>query len=125
MIVFVAGDNEQISEEIYAHAISLSLETAVVDASDDDALSLALQTKTKAKGVYIMSEQLARGFDMKFAKEAFVLIYARDFYYDSSVIEQMVGRANRHQGVQCGRVFAVFANATVEVGDWEFYKQRE
>ena len=90
-----------------------------------DALTLAIQAISKQEGVFILSERLARGFDLKFAKSAFVAIFADKFYYMSSTIYQMVGRANRNQDVQTGRVHCTFGSMVESVADWDFYLERE
>ena len=52
-----------------------------------------------------MKEEFARGFDIKFASDAFVCIFNEMCKFKASLIRQMVGRANRSQGIQNGRVF--------------------
>ena len=56
-------------------------------------------------GVYVLKDNFARGFDLKFAINAYVYIYAGECVYSASTIRQMVGRANRAQGAAHGRVF--------------------
>ena len=51
-----------------------------------------------ASGVYVFKSEFARGFDMKFSKDAFVVVLSIENKIRASVIEQMVGRANRAQG---------------------------
>ena len=58
-------------------------------------------------GVYILKENFARGFDLKFAVNAHVIVYAGDCIYSASTIRQMVGRANRAQGIAHGRVYVL------------------
>ena len=50
-------------------------------------------------GVFIMKEDFARGFDIKFSCDAYVIIFNEKSRFKASLLEQMVGRANRSQGV--------------------------
>ena len=86
---------------------------------------MAISAISKDQGVFFLSERLARGFDLKFAVSAFVVVYAAKFYYMSSTITQMIGRANRSQEVQSGRVFCTFEALIDEYVEWDFYVQRE
>ena len=72
---------------------------------EDDALASRSLSEGVDKGVLIMKEEFARGFDIRFAREAYVVIFNERSYFKASTLEQMVGRANRTQGVQQGRVF--------------------
>ena len=77
------------------------------------------------KAVIIMKEEFARGFDIKFACDAFVAIFNDRCKFKGSLIKQMVGRANRSQGIQSGRVF-VTSNVLYkgEIG-MEFFTRSE
>ena len=67
---------------------------------EDDALASRSLSDGADKGVLIMKEEFARGFDIRFAREAYVVIFNERSYFKASTLEQMVGRANRTQGVQ-------------------------
>ena len=46
-----------------------------------------------------MKENLGRGVDFKFAKNAYVVTLNYDHHYRSSYVTQMIGRSNRDQGI--------------------------
>lgn len=62
---------------------------------------------------------------MKFAKPAFVAIYSEKLHFPSGDIEQMVGRANRTQGTQEGRVFTYMENPLTKMRTLAWYKSME
>ena len=72
---------------------------------ENDALDSRSLSDGTDKGVLIMKQEFARGFDIRFAVAAYVVIFNERSYFKASTLEQMVGRANRTQGVQTGRVF--------------------
>ena len=72
-----------------------------------------------------MREEFARGFDIRFSTEAYVVIFNERSKFKASMLEQMVGRANRSQGVQTGRVFVTSnINFKNETG-MDFFKLTE
>ena len=72
-----------------------------------------------------MREEFARGFDIKFPCEAYVAIFNERSKFKASILQQMVGRANRSQGVQTGRVFVTSnINFKNETG-MDFFKLTE
>ena len=58
---------------------------------------------------------------MKFAKPAFVVIYSEKLHFPSGDIEQMIGRANRTQGTQEGRVFTYMDNSMAKMRTLAWY----
>ena len=58
-------------------------------------------------GVFLLSRRFARGFDLKFATDAFVVVLSLQNNIRASEIEQMIGRASRCNGVQQGCVHIV------------------
>ena len=86
MIVFVAGDDSEVFQELECMLFSLSISCVKLLQGEYSALTLAIQAIGKHQGVFMLSEKLARGFDLKFAVSAFVTIYAAKFYYMSSTI---------------------------------------
>ena len=58
-------------------------------------------------GVFLLSRRFARGFDLKFATDAFVVVLSLQNDVPASEIEQMIGRASRCNGVQEGCVYIV------------------
>ena len=72
-----------------------------------------------------MRELFARGFDIKFASDAFVVIFNEASKFKASMIKQMVGRANRSQGVQNGRVFVTSTVAYKKDVGMEFFERAE
>ena len=76
-------------------------------------------------GFWGLQEKFARGFDLKFAMNAFVLIFSNNCYYYASTIRQMVGRANRAQGVAHGRVFIISPNFMVPETDMNYIENKD
>ena len=125
MIVFVAKDEAAVFNELEARLLSVNQRVCKLLQNSYNALVLAMQAISKHSGVFFLSERLARGFDLKFAVSAFVVVYAAEFAYMSGTIEQMIGRANRNQDVQAGRVFCTFSSLVDEYADWDFYIAQE
>ena len=92
---------------------------------EDDALDSKRVSDGSDKGVFIMKEEFARGFDIRFACEAYVVIFNERSYFKASMIEQMVGRANRTQGTQTGRVFVTSTVACAEEQTIEYFRKSE
>ena len=76
-------------------------------------------------GLYVLQEKFARGFDLKFAMNAYVLVFSNDCYYYASTIRQMVGRANRAQGVAHGRVFIITPNSMIPETDMNYIENKD
>ena len=72
-----------------------------------------------------MKEEFARGFDIKFASDAFVCIFNERCKFKASLIRQMVGRANRTQGIQNGRVFVTSNVAYKKEVGMEYFTKAE
>ena len=66
---------------------------------ENDALQSKVLSTSNDSGVFIMKEDFARGFDIKFSRDAYVIIFNEKSRFKASLLEQMVGRANRSQGV--------------------------
>ena len=92
---------------------------------EEDALASRSLSEGVDKGVLIMKEEFARGFDIRFAREAYVVIFNERSYFKASMIEQMVGRANRTQGTQTGRVFVTSTVACAEEQTIEYFRKSE
>ena len=74
-------------------------------------------------GLYVLQEKFARGFDLKFAMNAFVLVFSNNCYYYASTIRQMVGRANRAQGTAYGRVFILSENVMLPETEMKYIEE--
>ena len=72
-----------------------------------------------------MREEFARGFDIRFSTEAYVVIFNERSKFKASMLEQMVGRANRTQGVQTGRVFVTNPVVFKEETGIDFFRASE
>ena len=58
-----------------------------------------------SRGIYVLHRDFARGYDIKFGKDAFVAILSENCAIRGSEIRQMIGRGSRTQGIQIGTVF--------------------
>ena len=94
MIAFISDDCDVIAERMQQ------------DIEQDNLLFNHLKTEEEAAqqknystnishGVYLLRRRFARGFDIKFAKDAFVVVLALKNDVRASEIEQMIGRASR------------------------------
>ena len=96
-------------------AIERALEGSDVTLSViNDALNAAVQqgsSRRIARGVFLLDRGLARGYDLKFAKDAFVIVLSQDGRIPWSECNQMIGRSARLQDCHQG------AYITVSSGD--------
>ena len=76
-------------------------------------------------GLYVLQEKFACGFDLKFSRNAYVVVYAERCHFSASMIKQMVGRANRAQGVAYGRVFILSQNVMLAETSMEFIEAKD
>ena len=51
-----------------------------------------------SKGVFLLHRKFSRGFDIKFAQDAIVVVFDPNNNIPASEIVQMIGRASRAQG---------------------------
>ena len=75
--------------------------------TEDEAAQQKNVATNISKGVFLLRRRYARGFDLKFAQDAIVVVLALENDVRASEIEQMIGRASRSNGVQQGYVHVV------------------
>ena len=90
-----------------------------------DAMGAKTDANVIQNGLYILQEKFARGFDLKFAMNAHVVIYADKCLFSASTVRQMVGRANRAQGIAHGRVFILAANTMLAETTMNYIEQKD
>ena len=61
--------------------------------------------KGKSRGIYVIATKRSRGFDLKLAKDAIVLVLAYDEGFPWSQVNQMFGRGSRSFGISRGYYF--------------------
>ena len=105
VLVFVSNDDPEVCQYVESAIGRIADVSCFKIVSEEDATQSRLMSDTNNRGVIIMREEFARGFDIKFASDAFVCIFNEKHKFKASMIKQMVGRANRSQGIQNGRVF--------------------
>ena len=69
---------------------------------DRAAMEMRATNINRTNGIYVLHRKYARGFDMKLAKDAFVMILSIEKNLPWSVVNQMVGRGCRSFGVADG-----------------------
>ena len=107
MLVFISDDNEIIGNRVKQ---AIEQETSVIFnriSNGADACQQKNFAVNTEKGVFLLDRRFARGFDLKFATDAFVVVLALKNDVRASEIEQMIGRASRCNGVQQGCVHVV------------------
>lgn len=79
---------------------------ALVEIADFDAAQ-ELQKKCASKntGIFIVSDSLSRGFDLKLAVDGYVMMLVEGRGYDLTQVRQMLGRGSRAQGTCTGAIF--------------------
>lgn len=111
MLIFVLRS----SEDIYAainNAAAPGIQVMFID-NDDDALVNRESTAQLTKGIFVIETRYSRGYDLKLAKDAIVLILDNDGTLRLSDAEQMAGRASRAQSKQVCIVRSVVTGAAV------------
>ena len=88
-----------------------------------DAMGSKADANVMQNGIYVLRDNFARGFDLKFAVNAFVYVYAAECVYSASTIRQMVGRANRAQGVAHGKVYVLVKNFLLKETDMHYIEE--
>ena len=107
IIVFVARNDPEMIEAIMKTASECPDLPCCYFSEASDAMGSKADAHVMTNGVYILKDTFARGFDLKFAVNAHVIVYAAECIYSASTIKQMVGRANRAQGIAHGRVYVI------------------
>ena len=72
-----------------------------------------------------MEQSFIYGFDLKFAKNAFVVVLSKDCTFSAGEITQMVGRANRASGAGQGRVFVTAQNLVKPETDMSYIERAD
>ena len=57
------------------------------------------------KGIYILNLIFGRGYDLKFAKDAFVMVLDEKITLNSTEAIQLLGRGNRSKGAARGYIW--------------------
>ena len=107
VLIFISDDDRSAKKSI-VNAFKDTRTEAVCIESEQEAYMNLSRASGFERGVIICSVKYARGFDIKFTKTAAVLILSIKLSFKASVIRQMVGRANRSQGLQHGHVFSSY-----------------
>lgn len=71
----------------------------------EQALKHRSRDAAKTRSIYVMTDLVARGYDLKLGKDASVLVLADDKGYPWSLVNQMFGRGSRSFGVSRGFYF--------------------
>ena len=71
----------------------------------DDALTARKISKDTDKGIWVVNEELGRGFDLKMADDAYVFVLDNARKLNLTMIMQMIGRGSRCQGISEGEVY--------------------
>ena len=86
--------------------MSVNVDFKHVDTAENALLGQGLG-KAVVAGVFIVDVQFARGYDLKLAVDALVIVVDNDESLDLSTAQQMAGRASRAQTVQNCHIFVV------------------
>ena len=80
----------------------------------DQAIEQMHASNELTTGVYVLHRDYARGYDIKFGKDAFVAILSENSSIRGSEVRQMIGRGSRTQGIQIGAVFLTGQTSVTE-----------
>ena len=70
------------------------------------ALAACMEHKDAKNGLFIVSNELSRGIDMKFGEDSYVICYNSHHYrLTGTDCYQMVGRSSRTRGISKGCIF--------------------
>ena len=125
IIAFIAKNDAQVLEALTTAARATPDVNSCYFTDPLDAMGAKTDASMVKNGLYILQEKFARGFDLKFAMNAYVLVFSNNSYYFASTIRQMVGRANRAQGVAHGRVFILSQNFMIAETDINYIEQKD
>ena len=78
---------------------------------DETALRVRREYNRSDTGLFILSPQYARGYDLKLTQDAQVFIVTFDKLFPLSTVNQMVGRGSRSFGVSSGQFYSTRLNA--------------
>ena len=125
IIAFIAKNDAQVLEALTTAARATPEINSCYFTDPLDAMGTKTDASMVKNGLYILQEKFARGFDLKFAMNAYVLVFSNNCYYYASTIRQMVGRANRAQGVAHGRVFIITPNSMIPETDMNYIENKD
>ena len=110
VIVIIANNDAQVLDAVAKGGREMQDLNVLHFTDPYDAMGAKTDASMVTNGLYILQEKFACGFDLKFARNAHVVVFSDRSHYSASMIRQMVGRANRAQGTAYGRVFCVQEN---------------
>lgn len=113
VLVFISKDDADVKSAV-KQAVGKQVPFNIIE-DEEAAMTIGIEAEQFTKGVFVMKEAFSHGFDLKFGCASYVIVFSEDFYFKSSTIRQMIGRANRTQGVQSGAVFTTAANVMSNV----------
>lgn len=104
LIIFVEGSTKLLETKLKLVSLEMGIDFKYLE-SYDEAMEIRREKQDDVRGVYLCHSDFQRGFDMKMAVDAYVMIFATEKGYKMSEIEQMIGRGSRAFGMASGAYF--------------------
>lgn len=101
VIVFCEGDETILADKIKPICDSMGIEIWCLSTLEK-AKQIRKHTKDRTLGVWVMSKELDRGFDIKLSSDAYVIIKPETKGFTHTEVRQMVGRGSRTFGQSVG-----------------------
>ena len=128
MMIFVEEEDPDLIEQLKAATLYLFPKQPMLEVKEaKDIGRLQTMLRQVPEGVVLIPKKYGRGINLRFQKDALVIVLVNKEYIGFPLVKQMVGRSSRRQGLCYGEVFITtqFDMADSQVGALEVLKEFE
>jgi len=93
--------------------------------TDKTALNVHLNYFRQTRGVFLVKEEYARGWDSKLQEDAVVLVYDPKEAFSLSTVVQMAGRGNRRKGETAATYYSTAIVESTDVVEYLSRKEKD